>query len=122
MNTSISDSSAVQSFHDLTGITENTSAAALRAITPGRKSTMHEKVMDVCISAHRNGIDDLTASEMVDRYLFIHGVRIKDGAMSGRISELVADGRLEKLPARVCTSSGNRAKPVRVVAQQVGMF
>lgn len=122
MNTASSDSSAIQSFHDLTGMTENTSAGALCAITPGRKATMHQKVMDVCISAHRNGIADLTASEIVDRYLFIHGVRIKDGAMSGRISELVADGMLEKLPARVCASSGNRAKPVRVVAQQVGMF
>ncbi len=122
MNSFAADSSAVQSFHDLTGVTENTSASAFQAIGKGRKANMHDKVMDICVAAHRNGVADLTASEVVDRYLLVHGVRIKDGAMSGRISELVADGRLEKLPARVCTSSGNRAKPVRVVAQQVGMF
>lgn len=121
MNTMVSDNSAVQSFHDLSGITENTSAGAYRAMAHGRKENQHQKVLDICIAAKRNGIDDLTASELVDRYLMVYGTRIKDGAMSGRISELVGMGLLEKLPARTCRSSGNRAKPVRPVAQQVGL-
>jgi hypothetical protein len=96
----------------------NTSAVAFEALGNVGRQSMHTKILDICIGAQKHGVKDLTASEIVDRYHTLHGKRVKDGSMAGRISELVAASKLEKLPARICTSSGALARPVCVPMAQ----
>lgn len=92
----------------------NTSAVAFEALGNVGRQNMHTKIVDICIGAQKHGIPDLTASEIGDRYLTLHGKRVKDGSMAGRISELVTANRLQRHPARICTSSGSLANPVSV--------
>ena len=96
----------------------NTSAVAFEALGNKGRQNMHTKIIDICIGAQKHGIPDLTASEIADRYHTAHGKKVKDGSMAGRISELVTAKRLERMDARICTSSASLARPVRVPMTQ----
>lgn len=79
---------------------------SVRALSAGQR-----RVMDVI----RPGLD-FTRSEIA------HASGMSLQSVCGRVNELVAAGRLEHGPRRICSRTGNPSNPVRLPSKQLEMF
>lgn len=83
---------------------------------------LQDKILDICITAKRNGRADLSGKEIQERYELVHGKRIDASSVSARVNGLIAAGRLVRLErSRPCRVTGRDIHPVRVVAVQAGL-
>ena len=100
-----------------------TSAQSLRAIGLHGFKSSADKVFDICLAAQRNGAADLSLSEIRSRYELQHSHRFDLSSVSGRVSNLVSAGRLERLSiARPCSVTGRNILPVRVPMVQTRLM
>lgn len=96
-----------------------TSAVAREAFGWKSIGAQAQAVLEVMRIAHRAGVVDMTGQELRKWYQRVHaGKDIDSGAMAGRLNELAAGKRIEKLPRRLCTVTCKPAAPHKVVAQQ----
>jgi hypothetical protein len=76
-------------------------------------------VLDIVLSAHRNGVPDLSGREIQARYRQTYpGRDIDTGTVSARVNSLIAAKLLERCPDRLCSITSKTVGPVRPVAQQ----
>ena len=103
-----------------TSVTSHTSAQALAALGNTGKQRVLDQIFDICLSAQRNGYDDLSGKEIQAKYELIYGKRIESSTVAGRVNDLVTVGRLERRQiARSCAVTGRDIYPVRVPMTQV---
>ena len=103
----------------ITTSTSHSSAQALAALGNGGKKRQLDDIHDICLAAQRNGADDLSGKEIQQRYELLHGKRIESSTVAGRVNDLVAVKRLERLTfVRSCSVTGRDIHPVRVPATQ----
>ena len=80
-------------------------------------------IFDVVLGCQRNGMADMSLTEIRDTFERLHNRRIDLNRVSARVSDLVAARRLVRREGtRVCSKSGRNIHPVYVPAEQVRMF
>ena len=80
---------------------------------------LQDQIHDICVTAQRNGHDDMSGKEIQERYEAIYGKRIDASSVSARINNLVAAHRLVRLETqRPCRITGRDIHPVRVPLTQ----
>lgn len=97
----------------------DTSAQAFAAV--GLSNLKHEtdRIHDICVTAQRNGMDDMSGREIQARYELIYSKRIEASSVSARINSLITAGRLERVDKpRPCRVTGRDIHPVRVPMTQ----
>lgn len=104
--------------------TAGTSAQALAEVGLRGQKMQADAVLDIVIAAARHGAKDLSLREIAKRWELVHGRSIDVGTVSARVTNLVAQHRLVRVPgaARACSISGKTVQPVSVPVQQARMF
>ena len=101
----------------------HTSAQSLAALSNTTKKGQLDQIFDICLSAQRNGVEDLSGKEIQQRYELQYGKRIESSTVAGRVNDLVTVKRLEKLTfSRSCAVTGRDIHPVRVPATQARLM
>lgn len=99
--------------------TKDTSSDALKALGLRRLSAQQQAIFDVVASACRNGMRDLSLTEIRDLFERANGKRIDVARVSSRVSELLSAGRLQRATEqRECSVTGHKCLPVSVVPHQ----
>jgi hypothetical protein len=99
-----------------------TSAQAYNALGKKQK-TQCDAILDIVSAAMRRGAKDLTAREIRSVLDDVEGFVHQDGTIAARVNNLIAQGRLVRVDdPRLCAVTGNKVRPVAVVASQVRMF
>ena len=104
---------------DTTHQTHHTSAQAKDALGNKGVARRDSEILNIVLSACRNGVADLSGKEIQKRYEFIHGKRIDASTISGCLTRLVSAKRVERTVPRACLETGFNIVPVRAVVQQV---
>lgn len=95
------------------------SAQALHGLSIGTQKTMGDKIVHILQQAHQAGVRDLSGREIQARYQQQFGQFVEMSSLSGRINNLMAAGRVERLQDhRPCTVTGLNIAPVRLVPKQ----
>ena len=117
-------SAELQNPTQISGATRITSAQVLGDIGLRNQKQQADKVLDIVVAAHRNGIKDLSLREIAKRWELVHGVSIDVGTVSARVCNLIAQRRLVRVEedARACSVSGKTVQPVSAPVQQARMF
>lgn len=99
--------------------TTDTSAQSFASIGIRPLKSDLDKIHDIVLAAARNGVDDMSGSEIRKRYELIYGKRIENGTVSARVKKLIDGRRLERCRfTRPCLVTGYDIHPVRVMAHQ----
>lgn len=108
----------------ISGGTLHTSAQALAEVGLRGQKMQADAVLDIVVAASRHGVKDLSLREIAKRWELVHGRSIDVGTVSARVTNLVAQHRLVRVPgdARACSISGKTVQPVSVPVQQARMF
>lgn len=103
--------------------TMDTSAQALQQFGFKAMAKQQKEIFDVVLGCQRNGMPDMSLTEIRDTYERLHGKRIDLNRVSARVSNLVAAHRLtRRQDTRLCSVSNRRVHPVYVLEQQVRLF
>lgn len=98
----------------------DTSAASLQALGFKKMARQQQAIFDVVLGCQRNGMADMSLTEIRDAYERLHGGRIDLNRVSARVSNLVAAERLtRRTDTRPCSVSGRPVHPVYVPPSQV---
>jgi len=96
-----------------------TSAAALDQLGARKRVDRGARLLQILRDAHGSGLRDMTGAELARAYEARHGERMETGRCAARLAELMERAQVERLAEeRVCTVTGYKARPVRVVPQQ----
>lgn len=97
----------------------NTSAQALQRMGLKKIAGMQAIVLEICLSAQRNGALDLSSREIQALYEQQYGKRIEAATIAARVNGLVSAHRLERVrEGRPCSVTGIEIHPVRVPMTQ----
>lgn len=100
-------------------VMRDTSAMALDAVGLTGRMGLQNKILDICLREQRGGAEDLSGKEIQVIFERQYGQRIEASTVSGRVNELVAAKRLERIVlTRKCTVTGRDIHAVRVPATQ----
>lgn len=103
--------------------TLETSAESLHAVGYRKMAAQQREIFDVVLGCQKNGMQDMSLTEIRDTYERLHSKRIDLNRVSSRVSDLVAAQRLERRSeARPCSISQRNVHPVFVPAKQVRLF
>lgn len=103
--------------------TKDTSAQALEAIGWKKMAAQQREIFDVVLGCQRNGMPDMSLTEIRDTYERLHSKRIDLNRVSARVSDLIAAKRLQrKEDTRPCSVTTKNIHPVFVPAHQAGLF
>jgi hypothetical protein len=77
------------------------------------------EILDIVVHCHREGLTDLSLSEIQQAYEAKNGKRIDLNRVSARVYDLVQAKKLERIEQlRPCKVTGRRVHPVKAIAQQ----
>ena len=103
--------------------TKDTSAQALEQVGWKKMAAQQREVFDVVLGCQRNGMPDMSLTEIRDTYERLHSRRIDLNRVSARVSDLVAAGRLQRREdTRPCSVTTKNIHPVFVPAHQARLF
>lgn len=100
----------------------STSAAALHKISNSKRQQLDSMVVDVVTQAMRKGARDMSMREVQAAINEAHGRWIEVSSISGRVTLLVASGRLLRVTApRACAVTGATVHALSVPMQQASI-
>jgi hypothetical protein len=99
------------------------SREALASLSAKKLGERQRQIVDVLRELQRLGQPNATLTEIAEAYnrMYSPKVPMHSGKVSGRISELIAAGRVARVgeaQARACSVTGSTCQPVYLVAQQ----
>lgn len=99
--------------------TRDSSRLSLKRMGARELAGKMAEILDVVAHCHRQGMADVSLTEIRDVYEAMLSKRIDLNRVSARVYDLVNAGKLERLPdLRPCSKTGRLVHPVRAVPQQ----
>ena len=92
-----------------------------KAMSAARLTRGEQLVMSAVVLAHARHRRDLSLNEICLVMEEQLGKRVNPNGISGRVTSLVASGRLGRAEPRACSVTGVKCAPVFAVAKQAGL-
>lgn len=92
-----------------------------KALTAAKLTLGEQRVMNAVLLAHGRHQRDLSLNELCNVMEEQLGKRINPNGISGRVTSLVASGRLARAESRACSVTGANCNPVFAVARQADL-
>lgn len=92
-----------------------------KALTAAKLTLGEQRVMNAVLLAHGRRQRDLSLNELCSVMEEQLGKRINPNGISGRVTSLVASGRLARAESRACSVTGANCHPVFAVARQADL-
>lgn len=97
-------------------------AAHIEVIAPCRLGKEKKAVYDLLLGNQRNGVQDMTRTEIRYSYEMLYGKRIDDGRVSSIISKLLKANMVGEGNVRICSRTQRNKGTVCISAEQARMF
>lgn len=89
-----------------------------KAMTARQLSAAEQRVMNAVLLGHARGQRSFSLNELCSLMEQQLGKRVNPNGISGRVTSLVASGRLARTEPRACSVTGAKCEPVYAVARQ----